>query len=295
MMMKKLFLLILALLCLGCANDEPKGDKGNVNIVTSFYPMYVATINVADGIDGVTVSNLTEPQTGCLHDYQLSTKDMKNLEKADVLVVNGGGMESFIDKVVKEQPKLKVVDASKDIEMIEDEEGTNPHVWVSISNAIKQVENIAAQLGEIDPEHKSQYDANAKAYIEKLAALRQEMHEELAPFAGQEIVTFHEAFPYFADEFNLKLAAVIEREPGSEPTPTELKDTIEIVQAAGIKALFTEPQYSPKAAETIASATGANLYVLDPVVTGEATPEAKDAYIVTMKKNLATLKEAFSK
>lgn len=295
MMMKKLFLLILALLCLGCANDEPKDDKGNVNIVTSFYPMYVATINVADGIDGVTVSNLTEPQTGCLHDYQLSTKDMKNLEKADVLVVNGGGMESFIDKVVREQPKLKVVDASKDIEMIEDEEGTNPHVWVSISNAIKQVENIAAQLGEIDPEHKSQYDANAKAYIEKLAALRQEMHEELAPFAGQEIVTFHEAFPYFADEFNLKLAAVIEREPGSEPTPTELKDTIEIVQAAGIKALFTEPQYSPKAAETIASATGANLYVLDPVVTGEATPEAKDAYIVTMKKNLATLKEAFSK
>lgn len=295
MMMKKLFLLILALLCLGCANDEPKDDKGNVNIVTSFYPMYVATINVADGIDGVTVSNLTEPQTGCLHDYQLSTKDMKNLEKADVLVVNGGGMESFIDKVVKEQPKLKVVDASKDIEMIEDEEGTNPHVWVSISNAIKQVENIAAQLDEIDPEHKSQYDANAKAYIEKLAALRQEMHEELAPFAGQEIVTFHEAFPYFADEFNLKLAAVIEREPGSEPTPTELKDTIEVVQAAGIKVLFTEPQYSPKAAETIASATGANLYVLDPVVTGEATSEAKDAYIVTMKKNLATLKEAFSK
>lgn len=293
-MMKKLFLLILALLCLGCSNGEPK-DDGNINIVTSFYPMYVAAINVADGVDGVTVSNLTEPQTGCLHDYQLSTKDMKNLEKAEVLIINGGGMEAFIDKVMRDRPDMKVVDASQGIDMIEEDGEANPHVWVSVSNAIKQVENISTQLAEIDPAHKAQYEANAAAYIEKLTALRQEMHEELAPFNGREIVTFHEAFPYFADEFGLKLAAVIEREPGSEPTPSELEETIEIVQAAGIKSLFTEPQYSPKAAETIATATGAKLYVLDPVVTGEAIPAAKDDYIIIMKKNKDVLKEALSK
>lgn len=293
-MMKKLFLLMLALLCLGCSNDEPK-DDGNINIVTSFYPMYVAAINVADGIDGVTVSNLTEPQTGCLHDYQLSTKDMKNLENAEVFIINGGGMEAFIDKVMKDRPGMKVVDASQGIDMIEEDGEANPHVWVSVSNAIKQVENISTQLAEIDPAHKAQYEANAKAYIEKLTALRQEMHEELAPFKGREIVTFHEAFPYFADEFGLKLAAVIEREPGSEPTPAELEETIEIVQAAGIKSLFTEPQYSPKAAETIANATGAKLYVLDPVVTGEAAPAAKDDYIIVMKKNEDVLKEALTK
>lgn len=292
--MKKIFLLMLALLlCTGCGGNTAKED-GKLTIMTSFYPMYVATINVADGVDDVEVVNLTEPQTGCLHDYQLSTKDMKNLEKADILVTNGGGMESFIDKVVSQQPKLKVIDSSKDIEMIVEDDEENPHVWVSVTNAIKQVENIAAQLSEADPAHKEQYQANAKAYIEKLTALQQDMHKELAPFAGREIVTFHEAFPYFAKEFNLKIAAVIDREPGTDPTPSELEDTIKIIKSAGIKALFSEPQYSPDAAKTISTETGAKLYLLDPVVTGDAKPEAKDSYINTMKKNAETLKAALS-
>ena len=118
------------------------------------------------------------------------------------------------------------------------------------------------------------------------------MHKDLAPFAGKEIVTFHEAFPYFAKEFNLKIAAVIDREPGTEPTPQELEDTIEIIKKAGIKAVFTEPQYSPGAANTISKETGAKIYTLDPVVTGEANDGAKNAYIETMQKNAATLVKA---
>ena len=297
--MKKLLTLVLALTTLalvGCGGADKPAEKKTAEpfrIVTSFYPMYVATINITDGVDGVEVYNMTKPQTGCLHDYQLMTEDMKTLEKADAFVINGAGMEDFMDKVTEQQKKLKVIDASRGIELIhDDEEGDNPHVWLSVTDAITQVRNIADQLKEADPAHAAAYEKNAVAYIEKLTSLKSEMHAALDNVPHKDIVTFHEAFPYFAKEFNLNIIGVVEREPGTEPTPTELQETIEQVNALPTKVLFTEPQYSPAAAETIARETGAKIYTLDPVVTGEATPAAKNAYIDTMKNNMKTLQEA---
>ena len=291
-----LLLLVLSVALVGCGGTDKPAEKKTAEpfrIVTSFYPMYVATINITDGVDGVEVYNMTKPQTGCLHDYQLMTEDMKTLEKADAFVINGAGMEDFMDKVTEQQKKLKVIDASRGIELIhDDEEGDNPHVWLSVTDAITQVRNIADQLKEADPAHAAVYEKNAVAYIEKLSSLKSEMHAALDNVPHKDIVTFHEAFPYFAQEFNLNIIGVVEREPGTEPTPTELQETIEQVNALPSKVLFTEPQYSPAAAETIARETGAKIYTLDPVVTGEATPAAKNAYIDTMKKNMKTLQEA---
>jgi len=291
-----LLLLVLSVALVGCGGTDKPAEKKTAEpfrIVTSFYPMYVATINITDGVDGVEVYNMTKPQTGCLHDYQLVTEDMKTLEKADAFVINGAGMEDFMDKVTEQQKKLKVIDASRGIELIhDDEEGDNPHVWLSVTDAITQVRNIADQLKEADPAHAAAYEKNAAAYIEKLTSLKSEMHAALDNVPHKDIVTFHEAFPYFAKEFNLNIIGVVEREPGTEPTPTELQETIEQVNALPTKVLFTEPQYSPAAAETIARETGAKIYTLDPVVTGEATPAAKNAYIDTMKKNMKTLQEA---
>ena len=290
-----LLLLVLSVALVGCGGTDKSAEKKTAEpfrIVTSFYPMYVATINITDGVDGVEVYNMTKPQTGCLHDYQLMTEDMKTLEKADAFVINGAGMEDFMDKVTEQQKKLKVIDASRGIELIHDEEGDNPHVWLSVTDAITQVRNIADQLKEADPVHAAQYEKNAAAYIEKLTSLKSEMHAALDNVPHKDIVTFHEAFPYFAQEFKLNIIGVVEREPGTEPTPTELQETIEQVKALPSKVLFTEPQYSPAAAETIARETGAKIYTLDPVVTGEATPAAKNAYIDTMKKNMKTLQEA---
>lgn len=293
-----LLLLVLSVALVGCGGTDKPAEKKTAEpfrIVTSFYPMYVATINITDGVDGVEVYNMTKPQTGCLHDYQLMTEDMKTLEKADAFVINGAGMEDFMDKVTEQQKKLKVIDASRGIELIhDDEEGDNPHVWLSVTDAITQVRNIADQLKEADPTHAAAYEKNAAAYIEKLTSLKSEMHAALDTVPHKDIVTFHEAFPYFAKEFNLNIIGVVEREPGTEPTPTELQETIEQVNALPTKVLFTEPQYSPAAAETIARETGAKIYTLDPVVTGEATPEAKNAYIDTMKKNMQVLKEALN-
>ena len=290
-----LLLLVLSVALVGCGGAEKAAEKKSAEpfrIVTSFYPMYVATINITDGVDGVDVYNMTKPQTGCLHDYQLMTEDMKTLEKADAFVINGAGMEDFMDKVTEQQKKLKVIDASRGIELIHDDEGDNPHVWLSVTDEIAQVRNIADQLKEADPAHADAYEKNAVAYIEKLTALKTEMHAALDNVPHKDIVTFHEAFPYFAKEFKLNIIGVVEREPGTEPTPTELQETIKQVNALPTKVLFTEPQYSPAAAETIARETGAKIYTLDPVVTGEATPAAKDAYIDTMKKNMKVLQEA---
>ena len=274
-----------------------RADDGNFTIVTSFYPMYISTINVTKDIPGVKVVNLTKPIIGCLHDYQMSPDDMKTLSSADVFVVNGAGMESFMEKVMKERKDLKVIEASRGIELISEKsdhgdhshESSNPHVWVSVSLAMKQVANIAEGLASADPKNADKYMANAKTYLEKLVALKKKMHEALDGAKNKRIVTFHEAFPYFAKEFGFEIAAVIEREPGSEPNAKELAETIENVRKTGIKFLFTEPQYPAKCAEIIARETGAKVYILDPVVTGSM--EA-DAYIKIMERNLETLRKA---
>nr|WP_081823332.1 metal ABC transporter substrate-binding protein [Selenomonas sp. ND2010] len=280
----------------GAGNNQSSSNAtskdGTFHIVTTFYPMYIDAINITKGIDGVTVTNMTKPQTGCLHDYQLTTEDMKTLEKADALIANGAGMENFLDKILKEQKNLKLIDASKDIELLKDGDEENPHVWLSITANIKQVKNITEQLKAADPKHADAYQANADAYIQKLEALKKEMHETLDDVPHKDIVTFHEAFPYFAKEFGLQILTVIQREPGTEPTPTELQEVIEQVKPLPAKVLFTEPQYSPEAAKTIARETGAKIYTLDPVVTGEANESAMDAYLMTMRKNMNTLKEA---
>jgi zinc transport system substrate-binding protein len=281
------WLLVGLLAVPGLASATPS----RLTIVTSFYPVYLATLNVARGVPGVSVVNLTGPQTGCLHDYQLTPSDLKKLEQASLFVVNGAGMESFLDKVIKRLPGLKIVEASRGIPLLKNASDgeENPHVWVSITNAIQQVRNIGEQLAGLDPTHAKQYRANAGRYVRKLEALRQKMHQALAGLRHREMVTFHEAFPYFAKEFNLRVVAVIEREPGSEPSARDLAQTIELVKRTKSKVLFTEPQYSAKAAAVIARETKARLYTLDPVVTGPADP---DAYLHIMEQNLKTLQEA---
>lgn len=297
-----LLMMILTLLFSGCAAQT----DGQKVIVTSFYPMYILTQNVAVGIDGVTVQNMAEQNVGCLHDYQLQTRDMVTLEGADALVINGGGMEQFMDKVLTLRADLPVIDASEDIPMFpsdethdhdahahdEHDELYNAHVWLDPSRAIKQVQNIADGLAEADPAHAAAYQENAAGYIERLTALDDELKAQLAPFAGADIITFHEAFAYFADAYGLHVADVIANEPGEEPSTRDIADTCDLVTTLGIRTLFVEPQYPQKAAETIARETGASIYTLDPCVSGDGT---KESYETIMRENARVLTEALSK
>lgn len=298
--------LIPVLLLGGFSGCAPRQEKEvDFRIVTSFYPMYIIILNITDGIEKVEVSNMAGQQTGCLHDYQLQNKDMKNLETADAFLINGAGMESFLDKVLEQLPELPVINASEGIKLLcsdedhdhehegqeHEEEEYNAHVWVSISNYIQQVETVTSSLMKLDPERAEQYRKNGDSYIEKLSTLRDEMHQELDDLPNRDIVTFHEAFPYFAEEFNLHIAAVVNREPDSQPSARELADAIRLIRETGVTAVFAEPQYSESAAQVISAESGATLYLLDPAVTGEEDP---DAYLNTMKNNLEILKKALA-
>lgn len=308
---KILSLLMVSLIALmGCSktSQESNDSSNSLTIVTSFYPIYISTLNIIKDVPGVNLINMTKAQTGCLHDYQLSPEDLKTLSNASIFVINGAGMEGFLDRVISNQKDLNIVTASEGISLLSsegeehshdehdnveaDHNEDNPHVWVSITKNIEQVRNIAKGLSEYDPSNSAKYEENAKAYIQKLEGLRAEMHEAIDNLPNRNIITFHEAFPYFAEEFNLNIVDIVEVEPGTEPSPKQLEETIKSAKTNNVKSLFTEPQYAAKAAETIAKETGIKLYTLDPVVTGNSTPTSYDDYINKMKENLETLKEA---
>lgn len=301
--MKKIIFVLLIICCFilcGCGYQENKIDENKFNIVTSFYPMYVATSNIVDGVEDVTLSNMTDVQVGCLHDYQMTTKDMNKLEKADVFIINGGGMESFLDKATSSCKNLKVINSSEGIleenvheaEHHEHEKGhneENAHIWVSISLYINQVQNIANELAKVDEKNADKYLENAEIYIEKLKTLKSEMHEKLDNLEKKNIVTFHEAFSYFADEFNLNVVAVIEREPGTSPSAGQLAKIIDEIKETSAKAIFVEPQYEKTTANVISKETGVPVYTLDPIVSGKLD---KGEYERIMRENLKVLEEA---
>lgn len=302
--MKKIGILLLLLFIIfeltGCANNTST-NEATLDIVTSFYPIYIATANIVDGVDGVTLSNLTSTEVGCLHDYQLTTANLMTIEKADIFVINGGGMENFIQKVVDSCDDLIIIDSSEGILEEHEEEhdhneeghdhGENAHIWVSISLYKKQVNNICEELMKVDPKNAELYRENADIYLKKLEVLKAEMHNtlDIIDDENKNIVTFHEAFDFFAEEFGLNIVAVVEREPGTYPSAGEVAEIIDIINNTDAKAIFVEPQYSRTAADTIARETGVSIYTLDPVVSGELE---KDAYEKIMRDNLLNLKEA---
>lgn len=258
-------------------------------IVATFYPIRLAVMNITAGIETVQVTSLADSASGCLHDYQLTTRDVAMLSKAEVLVANGGGLESFTDAIAHERPDLKLIDASAGIDLLVLEGSTNAHVWVSPGRYIRQVRTIANGLADWDPGQADQYRGNAEKYIVKLEVLAAKMQASLKDIRSRKIITFHEAFPYFADEFKLEVAGVIEREPGASPSAAEMAALIQLVRKTGVKTLFVEPQYPAKIAATIARETGAVIFTLDPVVSG---PVKLDAYISIMERNLGELGRA---
>jgi len=318
-------LLAAMLLFSACGRNEAEkvsapSEEDTITIVTSFYPMYIFTKNIAKDIEGIKVLNMAEPKTGCLHDYQMTPADMKKVEKAEIMVINGAGLESFIEKVIKERPQLKIVEASKGLEMLEGEghhhgsehdlediheedtehkehedhehdHSVNPHIWVSISGAIDEVKNIGEQLAVADPSNAQKYRSNTDEYVKRLEDQREKMYSALKTISNRNIVTFHEAFPYFAKEFDLNIIEVIETEEGSTPSAGELANKIRKIKESNVKALFTESQNLTSLVQTVSKEVGIKVYELDPIVTGPVEPQL-DAYEKAMDENLKVLLEA---
>ncbi len=293
--MKKWLILLLALALGSCAAASAE------TVVTSFYPIYVFALNLTAGTD-VTVQNMTDPGTGCLHDYQLQTSDMKLLAQADALLINGAGMEGFLTDIAANIPDLPVVDASAGIELLLAEEDGhehteddghehhyNAHIWLDAENAIQMVRNLADGLMQSLPAQAEAIAANRDAYILRLEALDAELTAALATLPHRNIITFHEAFPYLAKGYGLEVAAVITRDPDESLSPRALAELVKLVRKSGNPPLFIEPQYEDAAAKIISAETGAPLFTLDPMATGPAQNIPLTLYEDVMRSNLAVL------
>lgn len=297
-------------------NNEKKDDE--FTIVTSFYPTYIAVKNIADGIDGVKVVNLTENHSGCLHDYQLTTNDMRKLEGADVFVMNGGGMESFLEDVVAKYPDLTVIDASKGITLLkpteghdhehaheeeaedheheedaeehehDHEHGDNAHVWMNPEYYLVQLENITSGLSDVDREHAKAYQENEAEYASKVEEIKTQLQElQVKEGDDEEIIIFHEAFAYLADYLGYEVVYSLDLDDESGLSAGKIAQVIDEVQKHDIKNLFTETEYADSIAINIADETGSNVYVLS-ALTSDA--DSENAYIEGMQKNIDVLK-----
>lgn len=285
--MKNVFVLLLALtLCLMLPAQALETER---TVVASFYPIYIFAENLLDGVQGVRVASLTPPTTGCLHDYQLLTSDMRALSSASVLLVNGAGMEGFLPDVIAQYPALLVVDCSEGIALLSDEHGDNAHIWLDPKNAIQMVQNMAAGLTRAFPENEAKISENLAAYQARLTALDTELSDTLSVLPNKNIATFHEAFPYFASAYGLNVVACVTLDPDEAPSPRELSEVVEIIKGAGLCPLFSEPDVESPALTTVQRETGAPLYVLNPVTIGEG---ALSDYEDKMRQNARTLREA---
>ena len=295
-MKKTISILLLLLLLSPVANAE--------TVVTSFYPIWLLALNLTHGIENLSVQNLAAPDTGCLHDYQLQTGDMKNLSEADLFLVNGAGMESYLDLVFSAFPELPVAEAETGIDLLYDQTGIeigesddsepNAHLWLSAANAVHMAENLAEALMKYFPQNKPAIKANLEDLRTRLQALDDELKAGLSSLPRKGIITFHEAFPYFAQAYGLEVLAVVNREPGETLTPSQLGQLADAIVALGTPPLFVEPQYEDLSAKALAAETGAKIYSLDPVVTGPETNVPLDYYETVMRKNMQTLQQALS-
>lgn len=264
-------------------DESAEGKDGKLTVVTSFYPMYIAALNITEGAD-INLNNLSEPQTGCLHDYQLTTEDVKLLSKADVFIINGGGMEEFLDDVVSNYPKLKVVDSSKGVDALED----NAHMWMSIPCYIKQVENIRDQLCKLDPANADKYNSNSQTYISKLNELKS-MENEVNK--GSNVVLFSEAYEYVAKDYEMEVKSVLDLDEEKDISAKEVAETVDVIKKDNVPLIIAEKQYGEKMADIVKGETGVNVVYLDTIIRGDYN---KDSYINAMRSNIELLKGAFS-
>lgn len=266
-------------------NQREKGEQEDTfRVVTSFYPMYIASMNIVDGVDNVVLENLSEPQTGCLHDYQLTPADMVLLSQADVFVVNGGGIENFLTEIAARYPKLTIINAGESVEMLED----NAHAWMNPEDYQIQVSAIAEGLAEADESHANAYLANADAYCEKVQNLIDE-YSDLEQAAGQKVVLFHEAYEYITEEWGLEVAYILDLDEERQVSAGEAAEVVRAIKEEDAKVILAEKRYGEEMAENMKREAGAKVVYLDTCVRGDYE---KDAYLDAMESNLKLLKEA---
>ena len=287
--MKKISLLLVTvlLLCMtGCA-----APRATPSVVATTKPVYDFTSYLCQGTD-LSVGQLITENVSCLHDYSLSVEQVRKAEAAEVMVISGAGLESFMDDLLRQH---RVIDSSAHVPLLECTEEhdhdhehhheTDAHIWLAPENARMMANNICNGLCEVYPQQKDALRANLAALEKKLDALQQLGEKTLGTLSCRELVTFHDGFGYLADAFDLTIAAAIEEESGSEASAKELIALMELVQQRQIPAIFAETNGSLSAPGIISREIGVPVYTLD---MGMGSGD----YFEIMEQNIHTLKEA---
>lgn len=281
-------------------SPTPAPQANQLKVVTTFLPMYWFTKAVTGETAQVEV--LIPPGTE-VHDYQATPANAQAIATADILVKNGIGFEEFLDGTVAnaKNSQLKEIDASTGIKPLdnatpeahtdehadEHAEG-NPHVWLDPVLAKQQVANIRDGLIAANPENKATYQANATAYIQKLEALDKEFQQSLQKYPNCTFVTFHDAYPYLANRYQIKQVAVVEI-PEDQLSPTDVQKTIDAVKKYNVKALFGEPGTDNNLLNALSKDLNLTLQTLDSLESGALDPQH---YFTAMRANLQTLAAA---
>ena len=300
-----LMLMVVLVLSVCCSCTTPSITNDNILLVTSFYPIYIFTLNIVDGIDEINVSCMAEQNTGCLHDYQILSRDAKLIADADVFIINGAGMEAFLEDVYMNNENLRVVDSSEGVRLIENcdehhenhneethhdhNHSVNSHIWMSPENAKIQVNNIAESLESFYPQYKSAIEENKNDYINRLTKLSEELSEKAKTLKNENIITFHESYDYLASEYGFNVVATVESHEGAEPSAKGLAQLVDIIEKHNVNVLFIEPDYKGSSAEILSNETGADILTLNPVIKGDVS---LTAYEDIMRENLETILKA---
>ncbi|MBM6924715.1 metal ABC transporter substrate-binding protein [Pseudoflavonifractor phocaeensis] len=294
--MKKLLAPVcaLALLLAGCGQPAaPAAEDDTLRVLATTYPVYLFTTAVTQGVEGVEVSLLVNQQTSCLHDYTLTVADMKAIEGADVIVMNGAGLEDFMDDALAASD-APVIDCSEGIDLLpalgheghDHDTEYDPHIWMSYENAAVMLENIHAGLEELDPDHGEAYAGNLTAATGEL----EYDQDKLAALAGKPLITFHDGFQYFAQATGLNLLKAIEEEEGAEASAAEIQEMVSLIGEYDIPAIFTEVNGSDSTAQAISRETGCGVSQLDMIMSGEGS--GMGPYLEAMEQNMDTIAEA---
>lgn len=286
-----LFSLMLAPL----ANAEAT-KRLRIGITLHPYYSYVANI-VGDKAEVVPLI----PAGFNPHAYEPRADDIKRIGTLDVIVLNGVGHDDFADRMIatSERPDIKVIEANANVPLLAATGNAargagkvvNPHTFLSISASIAQVNNIARELGKLDPDNAATYTQNARAYGKRLRQMRADALAKLtsAPNPDLRVATVHAAYDYLLREFGLEVTAVVEPAHGIEPSPSQLKKTIDELRALDVKVIFSEMDFPSTYVETIQRESGVKLYPLSHISYGEYSAEK---YEVEMTGNLNTVVRA---
>lgn len=285
--MKKitLYFILICLIALltGCRQND------HTQILATTKPVHQFTASLCEGTP-LEVELLVSENVSCLHDYTLQVSQMRKLESAELIVINGAGFEAFLSDALP--ANANIIDSSADIELHcgshahhEDHNHENdPHIWLNVHNARKMASTICLELCKAYPQYKDIFNANLEKLNVKFANL-ESTASDLSNLSSWEMITFHDGFSYLAESLDLHIIRSIEEESGSEASAQELIEIIYDIKSHKLPAIFTEVNSSSSAATIIQAETGIAVYELDMAL-------SERDYFEAMEHNIQTLKEA---